>query len=274
MSGQEELPSDKHEGHVAPRNPYFDPSGVGAAAIASAHKHQGMPVFDWIDGLLFFAGLLMMVLVGVAASALVPALADTVGNWSRAFATVFMFGPILVRRAKFPQTRAWAGVPREGLPYRLMSILGLLLMPFAAFCTLLVVGPLLTRIQSPRPPLEGFDDASRQRFVEARMAEGPGEPTLLEAMGYAQNEVARTGTNDVSPEGLARRQAWIAEQRRASAESMWENERAHRQTLAESQVRFLKQERTIGTVGILALLLGILLMRARYDRSAMTPSGG
>lgn len=272
MSGQEELPSDKHEGHVAPRNPYFDPSGVGAAALASARKHQGMPVFDWIDGLLFFGGLLMMVLVGVVGSTLVPALADTAGNWSRVFATVFAFGPILVRRVKFPQTRAWAGAPREGLPYRLMSILGLLLMPFAAVCTLLVVGPLLTRIQSP--PLEGVDDASRRFFVNARMAEAASEPTLLEAMGYADQEVARTGTNDLSPEGLARRQAWIEEQRRTSAESQWEGERVRRQAQAESHARFLKRERTLGTVGTLALLLGVLLMRARYDRSAVTPSGG
>ena len=272
MSGQEELTSDGHEGRVAPGNPYLDPSGVGGAAIAGARKHQGMPIFDWIDGLLLFGGLLAMVLVGVAGSTLVPALADTLGVWSRVLATVFMFGPILVRRARFPHTRAWAGVPRDGLPYRLMSILGLLLMPFAAICIVLVAGPLLSRIQSP--PLEGVDDASRQRFVEERTAGGTSEPTLLEAMGYAEQEVARTGTNDLSPEGLARRQAWIVEQRRSGAELQWEGERALRQMHAESHARFLKQERTLGMVGILALLLGILLMRARYDRSAVTTSGG
>lgn len=272
MISREEQNSDKPEDRGAPRNPYFDPSGVGGAAIAGARKHQGMPIFDWLDGILLFGGLLVMVLIGVVGSTLVPAIADNLGVWSRGLATAFMLGPILVRRAKFPRTRAWAGVPRDGLPYRLMSILGLLLMPFAALCIVLVAGPVLTSLRGPA--LEGVDDASRQRFVEQRTAGGSSEPTLLEATGYAEQEFARTGTNDLSSEGLARRQAWIAEQRRMSVELQWEAERRERQTHAESQARLLKRERTIGMVGILALLLGILLMRARYDRSTVTPSGG
>ena len=112
------------------------------------------------------------------------------------------------------------------------------------------------------PALEGVDDASRQRFVEQRTAGGSSEPTLLEATGYAEQEFARTGTNDLSSEGLARRQAWIAEQRRMSVELQWEAERRDRQTHAESQARLLKRERTIGMVGMLALLLGLSLAKA------------
>jgi len=92
-----------------------------------------------------------MVLIGVVGSTLVPAIANNLGVWSRGLATAFMLGPILVRRAKFPRTRAWAGVPRDGLPYRLMSILGLLLMPFAALCIVLVAGPVLTSLDFHAP---------------------------------------------------------------------------------------------------------------------------
>jgi hypothetical protein len=218
---------------------HLDPTRAGAAFVSGARRHGGRPIFDWLDGVLIFAGLSTMVVLGVVAAGLSPALAGALPNLGIVFATLFAFGPVLVRRAKFPRTLAWAGVPRDGAGYRVLSVVGLLLTAFSSLCLVMVIGGLIAGAGGP--PVGGVDEESRLQFVDeqlARLGPSPGE-----------------GADPI----------------RLLAERAWEAERTTRLARAEADAAVSGRSRLVAAIGALALVVGILLMRLRYDRGTGRP---
>lgn len=244
------------------RDPYHDPSGAGAAAMASSRRHRGMPVFDWIDGLLIVGGSLLLVLAMQGLVALVPSLKDNLAGPTRAFATAFAFGPILIRRAKFAHTLNREGEIRDGLLFRLMSVIGLLLTPVAAFSIVVFASNLVGQLGDNREL--ATDEAARAAWIDDYLDGEPADTAALDELVYAELEFQETGRNDLSAAGMQRRQQWLDQRRRQSAERLWEDEVQNRADLAEWHDQQEEKYLRIGVFGIVALAAAVAMMRARY----------
>lgn len=235
-----------------------DPSGVGDTEIASIKAKTG-GVFDWIDALLVFGGLAIFVLGMTLASNYFPRVADSIETLASAFAVAAFLGPILIRNRYFPDSRANMGVVKKGLRYSFMSILGLALIGFGTFCSTMIV-------LVPAPE-------AREAFIERRSQDKPQDRGFMELKLLLERQIERrqTGTVDHTAKGKAARRAREQAKRQADIDEAWTNGEARRHSAQAIQA---KRKQTFAFAGLTALVLAILLLRARFDRSGRPQESG
>ncbi len=242
---------------------FFDP--VGRAGEAIDGRRAGSSVyFDWIDALLLFGGMLAQVVLTLIISSRMPALEQSLENdpyllrvVSFVLATVFAFGPLVVRRRLFPFDAGRRPALREGILFRLMSVAGLLFVAAGMFCMFILSGVLYD------PPAESYEAFSER--VGAEML----DLTDLQVMGEVQDTLQRGGDSAELEQAVARGEDLSRSHRQDYIDARWE---AHQQWRSEQDAIAGARRQRIMLSALIAFGLGSMLLRARVDRAPAGPA--
>ncbi|MBU6162611.1 MAG: hypothetical protein KGO50_15960 [Myxococcales bacterium] len=114
--------------------------------------------FDGVDAFLFMGGMFLLLIVYFVVASEMPAFWENLAsNHPRsraallALVSVFAFGPVLLRRKVFPVDAGRECVVRQGLLFRAMSVVGLLLIVVGFSCMGILGAGLF------RPPADTYD---------------------------------------------------------------------------------------------------------------------
>jgi hypothetical protein len=221
--------------------------------------------FDGIDAFLFIGGMFLLVIVCFVVASEMPAFWENLTSnhpWSRAallaLVSFFAFGPLLLRRQVFPGDAGREVVVRQGLLFRAMSVVGLLLIVVGFSCMGILGAGLF------RPPAETYEAFVARAELETM------DLTELSVLAEVEAEWQRGGSTDTMQEAVTRGEERARADRRASIDAQWED-------YQQLQVQQHEQLRTRGEGLLLTTLLSfgvaIALLRARYVRSP-APSAG
>jgi hypothetical protein len=240
--------------------PIFDPGGLATEAI-SQRRSGKTASFDWIDAFLLFGGLLTQVVLTLLVADRVPAVEANISNTvllSRgavfAFAPIFGFGPLMIRRRMFPLAPAQRMVLRQGVLFRVTSIIGLMLVAFGMVC----MGILSSAVA--RPEGESYE-AFRQR-VGAEMADLTDLQGIAVAEEAMRNDQPNTNVQQVGERGAS----WAHAQREARIDAQWA---AHQQWRSAQDARATARQYNILLAAVVAFGVGALLLRLRAARPSV-----